>query len=468
MSTPDRLFMFKAFLSHRYKSPEINLYFFNIFKNIANVQFEVDKGKFSTNVTRLERMIRDAHAFVGIYPYPGDRDAPSRRNELLEESRYFRLELDLAVRSGKPAIVFYDQRYGNLLNYSPEIISQRFDSQAISGVGGDPDAEVFREKFTHFCDVVERGRAYQRLRSKDVRRWVGVALPAGKHHNAAYTGETLTAITELLATYGWDSDSSTQLSWPPSLNRETFNLLAKVEWMIVDIGEEMASTGIPAFLHGQFIPTMRLKYTPETTPEPSLFEKTFYRGVEVGYAKDILAWHDQASLLKGLEQKLLVLDNSNTIRITNAEEAGVYFRSAAQRKEKVFLSYCNKDRDVAARVSKALALRFKDVFDYRAFNAIIPGKHWTDVVFDSLNESKIGIIILSEAYFRSKNCKHEAAQMVGQRDNQGMMLKPLKIYDNPLKLPASLQSIQYARLSDYKNVEDFVASIVGELPKQEG
>ena len=67
-STP---FSFKAFLSHRYKSPLENLYFFNLFGEIAEVQFEVDEGLSVVNVTRLERMIRDCDAFIGIYPFPG-------------------------------------------------------------------------------------------------------------------------------------------------------------------------------------------------------------------------------------------------------------------------------------------------------------------------------------------------------------------------------------------------------------
>src|ERR1700752_3308089 len=105
-STP---FSFKAFLSHRYKSPLENLYFFNLFGEIAEVQFEVDEGLSVVNVTRLERMIRDCDAFIGIYPFPGAwKDAQDRAN-LLKASQYFRLELDLAIRARKPAIIFYDR-----------------------------------------------------------------------------------------------------------------------------------------------------------------------------------------------------------------------------------------------------------------------------------------------------------------------------------------------------------------------
>ena len=59
----------KAFFSHRYKSSEVNLYFHKLFAEAAEVQFEVDVGPTPINVTRLERMVRDSDAFIGIYPF---------------------------------------------------------------------------------------------------------------------------------------------------------------------------------------------------------------------------------------------------------------------------------------------------------------------------------------------------------------------------------------------------------------
>jgi len=45
--------VFRAFLSHRYKSPEANEYFFQIFADAsANPQFSVDRGTIATSITR--------------------------------------------------------------------------------------------------------------------------------------------------------------------------------------------------------------------------------------------------------------------------------------------------------------------------------------------------------------------------------------------------------------------------------
>src|SRR5215831_6459318 len=96
---------FSTFLSHKYNSANVNEYFFRLLSEVADVQFEVDAGKSSTNVTRLERMIRDADAFIGIYPFePVDLADPAPK-ELLEASQYFRLELDLATRARKPGLI---------------------------------------------------------------------------------------------------------------------------------------------------------------------------------------------------------------------------------------------------------------------------------------------------------------------------------------------------------------------------
>ena len=120
---------FRSFLSHRYQSPRINECFFQILSADANPQFAVDPGTIATSVTRLERLIRDADAFIGIYPFPEDTDVTVER--LKSESRYFRLELDLAERASKPAMVFVDRRKRQLRAYGPRnaVASRRSENE---------------------------------------------------------------------------------------------------------------------------------------------------------------------------------------------------------------------------------------------------------------------------------------------------------------------------------------------------
>src|SRR5215813_9844222 len=109
---PDRP-AFRAFLSHRYEAPEINLYFYRLFSEQARVQFEVDPRepppppgekpvRKRTNATRLYRLVRCADAFIGIFPL---QQSAARGGgyvtDLRGESDCFRLELDLGIRSGR-------------------------------------------------------------------------------------------------------------------------------------------------------------------------------------------------------------------------------------------------------------------------------------------------------------------------------------------------------------------------------
>ena len=132
---------------------------------MANIP-EVDEGTFATNVTRLERMIRAADAFIGIYPFPGSPEEAQKPDELRKASRYFRLELDLAIRSRKPAIIFYDERYGNILKCPDDITSVPFNFREITSAGQAPKARAFKEIFKKFRGLVTAkiGRASCRER----------------------------------------------------------------------------------------------------------------------------------------------------------------------------------------------------------------------------------------------------------------------------------------------------------------
>src|SRR5258708_40083399 len=100
----------RTFLSHKYKSAAENLYFWSILSEEAGFQFEVDEGTKPTNVTRLEMMMRRCNAIVGIFTLPEVTAGPSRE-ELLKEYAYFRLETDLAIRSGTPTLLYIDKRH---------------------------------------------------------------------------------------------------------------------------------------------------------------------------------------------------------------------------------------------------------------------------------------------------------------------------------------------------------------------
>src|ERR1700730_17667401 len=112
---------FRAFLSHRYKSPQINEYFFSAFPVASRChrdQFQVDKDTVATHAWNASYAA--ATASSASIPTP---NRPTNNWALIPS--IYRLELDLAARSGKPAIVFIDRRYGSVLA-PPSITQVRF------------------------------------------------------------------------------------------------------------------------------------------------------------------------------------------------------------------------------------------------------------------------------------------------------------------------------------------------------
>jgi len=228
----------KAFLSHQYKATAINTFFFTLFAKHAEVQFEVDEGTFATNVTRLERKVRKADAFIGIYPYSGAKDNDSLRRA----SRYFRLELELAVRSRKPTLIFYDERYRNLLKGPPGVQAIAFNSQQLTSEGDKP-TEKFLKAFAGFCELVAAEREYDvrvQLQQGD-DSIVGLLLS-----KPSYSADAVREIERLLGDAGYDRIR--HLPSPAVLNTRFFEELAALDFAIVDVGDpELAP--IVAFLH---------------------------------------------------------------------------------------------------------------------------------------------------------------------------------------------------------------------------
>ena len=432
---------FKVFLSHRYKSSEVNQYFFELLASHGDLQFEVDIGTKATNVTRLERLVRDSDAFVGIYPFPSEDDARPDFETALRASRYFRLELDLAARSRRPAIVFVDTRYGTAMTVPKTICECRYDHREVFAASrrGQGLDDIVRT----FCDEVATLmwlEAARRYHNSTVDR-VGILLPDGRSAPSGYSRAQVSRLQDLLRAR---SLTPVTMGWKSHVDGAFLSELTSLDWAIVDIGEDMCSGGLPAFLHGHFVPQMRmLRLSPREDQTQSPLETTLLTTFDVGYPKDIVRWRDGRSLEREFLQRLTTLYEPHTY-IKSPEEARKYFTSAALRNEPVFLSYSGEDRDFAANFADALRSRFQQVFDYRdQGQSIVPGRRWMEEVFDTLAASAIGVPLLSSSYFKSGNCKHEAQEMIARADSGKLRVIPFKIDSQLHGLPSWIGSVQY-------------------------
>ena len=448
---------FKVFLSHRYKSPEINQHFFDVLSSHGNLLFEVDVGVKATNVTRLEKAIRDADAFVGIYPFPSEDDAHPDLDTALHASRYFRLELDLALRSRRPAIVFVDDRYGTAITVPQTIREFRYDHQEVPGVTSSKRNAQLERLAREFCkDVAAVMLSEQDRGGSSARDIVGIILPSGSSRTSGYSRQQIAKIEERLTQQAL---RTVHLDPKSVVDGPFMRELEDLDWAVVDIGTAACAGGLPGFIHGRFIPQMRLLHT-DAKRTHSPLETTLLAAFDVGYPKDIIRWSNGETLDRELVQRLTTLYEPRKY-IRTQVEAREYFASAALRKEAVFLSYSGADREFVADLAKALRSKFQQVFDYRdQGESIVPGRRWISEVFDKLSASAIGIPILSPTYFESGNCTHEARQMVALADAGKLRMLPVKIKEGELELPSWMQDLQYARGWEYSGPEELADKII--------
>jgi hypothetical protein len=454
---------FKAFLSHRYKSPGVNQRFFDLLAAQAHVQFEVDVGSKPTNVTRLERFVRDADAFVGIYPFPSTDDARPSREAIIEESKYFRLELDLAIRSGRPGIVFVDQRYGNAISVPPSLRECRFDHREVDSSGPLRHEASFRDQARAFVDDVGASMRWQAGRGRSLGSdRVGLMLPASAAAASGQGGGCSAADIEQIADQLRNmSLNPVHLDMARGADGDFMRQIDGLDWVVSDIGAAACAGGMPALLHGRFVPQVRLVRSPvATAPARSPLEDGILKPFEAGYPKDIVRWHDGQTLLAEFVKRLSVLYEPRK-HIGSAADAQAYFASASLRKETVFLSYSGEDRARVEGVAQALRRVFQNVFDYRdQGQSIVPGNRWIEEIFDKLSGSALAVPLVSADYFASENCKHEAREIMALADSRKIRVVPVKLRDGPLELPSWMRDIQYLRGWEYAAPEVLTAKIV--------
>ncbi|WP_121809498.1 toll/interleukin-1 receptor domain-containing protein [Mucilaginibacter kameinonensis] len=421
---------------------------------MAEVQFDVDEGVFSTNVSRLQRIIRESDAFIGIYPFPGTEDEARNFEELRKQSRYFRLEMDMAIRSNKPVIVFYDRRYRDLIRPVPGAVTVAFNHRDVTGTGGYANQASHEKAFQEFANVVERHKAFEVSLNRPERTKV---LLFSSSENQEYIDQLSTTIRDHYFAEPLIVRNA------PVLDAVLQCLLAEVDLVIIDEAQQPVNTGLVAYLHGRFVPAIRLQYQANEAIVPmSLTEQFLFSGLEIGYRKDLIIWTNRETLIEELAAKLDQIC-SDIRRINTYNEAANYFNSASLRKEAIFVSYSGKDIEVAQAVITVLKKHFQTVFDYRDGASIQPGKPWLNEIFEKLAVSAIGINLFSENYFQSENCKHEALQMVANHDNGKLRLFPVKLYEQSLEIPSYFQSIQYLRYYELKNDPEKLIGIILKL-----
>jgi hypothetical protein len=452
---PDDLLAFKAFLSHRYASAEVNLYFFNIFRRLGQVQFEVDEGPPTISMTRLARMVRGADAFIGIYPLPESTTSRVTAQQLRSASRYFRLELELATRARKPMAVFYDERFRAHLDIPADIYQQAYDSQEVLSRGSAPSERRHLLAFESFATSVKTQMEYRAQVESlllTAPTTVALLLPGAAH---GYTDRLVRGLTDGLKDRGYRTQS---LSWPAVLTTGLVSSLRQFDWVVIDVADTVAGVTALAFLHGHAIPMLRLHRAADGIASPPEVEKALFGGFEVGYCEDLLSWSSEDNLLQEFAVRLDQID-APVRRISMPDEAETYFRRAQLRKEQVFLSYASEDGWAARAIAGELRKRFQWVFDYQDGGESLPtGTNWMTELYSRLHGSGLGIPLLSSSYVKKQTCVREAEYMMVRADQGAMQVFPLNA--DGVDPPSFLGTLQFGQIDRSTDVARLVEDII--------
>jgi hypothetical protein len=445
---------FTTFLSHKYEAAAINKYFFNLLNHDSTIQFEVDEGKLSTNVTRLEKMIRDTDAFIGIYPIVQNNADSFNFREL---SKYFRLELGMAIRAQKTGIIYADDRFGSLFKQNNKILKITYRHNDILSRADSPLNDTFKERFFDFTSDLNKRLNFDRKYSSSVYQRQNIAVIKSKRYNEAFL-EGLHGLAEM---YGKDL---VVFNSSPSINEKFIGQLSEIDFFILDPLEFPVHEG---FLHGVFMPMIRICYCEDL--DVVLPINPLIDSFEVGYPKNIVKWNLHNDFQQSLINQFATIF-APVKRFATQKESIDYFEKAERRKEVVFISYSGENRDEISQIITLLKKKFADVFDYRdKGNSIIPGKPWVKEVFESLSKSSIGIPIYTEHYFKSGYCEHEYVDMIALRDSGDLTILPIKLNQAPLDVPAELKSTQYLRRWEFDDDTELIEKIVSiaeNLPKK--
>ncbi len=461
----------RVFLSHQYRSEVINQYFYDLLTSKLDVLFRVDRAvdpatnkRLGTNVTLLELEMNDADAFVGIFPFRAGAPGKPTQHEAREDSKYFRLEMDMAIRARKPGLIFYDERLEGVFSFPHFFHVNDFDAVEIAASGAKPNEPNVLKRIADFQGELSYLQAYRAsTRRSNWRNRVGILLPA-----SGITKNQRDVILDLLENFGW------QCFFLPADSLD-LKFLAQVEdlrWVLVEIGIDCQLDALVGYLHGRGIPTLRIcRSTKYSTV--SLVETYLLKGVEVGYARDILYWKDVRSLRKGLELRLQRL-RIGMETIASKDQASRYFHEAQRLPHSVFLSYAGDDEDTAKPYGDKLRERFKKVFDYRDGRSLLTGKPWAPQLEETLAEASLAVLMLSPAYLESKPCQRESELMANHRFNGTQHVITIKLRNapdgTPIKLPGYLGEDQYLRVwendHDPQRVVDKLVSDFRELLRE--
>lgn len=408
-----------AFLSHKYRSAEVNLALYEALRQAADIRFEVDEGSPETSITRLARMIRRADCFIGMFTLLGEPGQAYEASQLRSQSRYFRLELDLALRAGKPALVFVDDRFRRVIPVPGPVREVRFNAQEL--LAGVPETTA---RIVAAVRALAMSSPPSTFAEQDRRAVVGV-VRSGPLDTVFATAQAVAADEELVLR---------ALPTPPAADLAGLAEIHQCDWVMVDVTAPRTAHYL-GVLHGLGVPVLRLARSggPDD-PAP----EALYGSLQDHYDKELLRWRSEKDVVASLGHRIQLIERPTTF-ITGPDRAERYFRRAGQRSEPLFLSFARQDRKYAEVMYRELSLKFVDVYSYES--TLNPfGAEWEEELRAQLARAGVGVALVSAHYQDSTWCLREADVLMSRRPD--VLVYPVLLDGTEVK---AFKKLEYRR-----------------------
>jgi TIR domain len=382
-----------AFLSHKYRSAAVNLALYEVLREAVDVRFEVDEGSPETSITRLARMIRRADCFIGMFTLLGEPGQAYEAAELRHQSRYFRLELDLALRARKPALVLVDDRFRRVIPVPDSVREVRFNAQEL--LGGVPETTA---KIVASVEHLATSSPPSRL-SEDSRATVGVV----------WSGPLDKVFDSAQAVAAEEGVKLRPLTTSPAADLAGLADISQCDWVMVDVTAPRTAHYL-GVLHGLGVPVLRLAWSREGA---ATVPAALYGSLQEHYDKELLRWNSKDDLAEKLSHRIQLIERPTTF-ITEPNQAEWYFRRAGLRSEPLFLSFAREDRKYAEMMYRELCLKFSDVYSYES--TLNPfGADWEVELRAQLARAEVGVALVSASFKESAWCLREADELMARR-----------------------------------------------------
>jgi hypothetical protein len=306
--------------------------------------------------------------------------------------------------------------------------------------------------------LADKSRAYG---SRDVRlhNKVGIVVDPERGAENVYSRPVINALTQGISRFGYEVEVLS-----PKFARDfQFALdLDSYDFLILDVRESLLSPGVLGFVHGRFVPTIKLYHLDEGESPSLAMLPPLLSGYRIEYgsetAEPVIYWHDPKILVSECTRHVQKFEEVRTEFYTR-EDGDKYFYSIGRRRANVFVSNAGEINDLANALAAGLKMQNFSYFHYKDKDAIPIGSIWLDELTDRLEASEVFVALITDEYHEKQWCQYEL-KLAREQHRKGKM--QIYAYLIGQTSPKGVEDLQIRGLFDLPR-EEMIQQIVEDI-----